>query len=177
MMILLLAMQVAPMAEMKTTIQTTSVEEGVASFKRICFDPFPAPAATLAAIEDPALGFVRSPKTPLQAMQPGDRWTSAKAVVTYVDAPFLPADFGSPQCSVTVALDGNPPHGQAAAALSSNLALPTTKIGKDGAKAQTMWDIPQTNGDKWRVFLTTEQTPNGSEMQMNIMNLRGKKKK
>lgn len=177
MMILLLATQLAPIAEMKTTMQTVLVEEGVATFKRICFDPFPAPAAALAVIEDPALGFVKSPKTPSQAMQPGDRWTSAKAVATYVDAPFLPADFGSPQCSVTVALDGNPPHAQAAATLISSLALPTTRIGKDGANARTMWDVPQTNGDKWRIFLTTEQTPNGSEMQINIMNLRGKKKR
>jgi hypothetical protein len=51
------------------------------------------------------------------------------------------------------------------------------KFGKDAASAQTRWDIPQPNGDKWRMFLSTSQTPSGTEMRTVIMDLRGKKKK
>lgn len=174
---LLIALQIAPIAEMKSAMETVPVEEGVATFKRICFDPFPDPAASLAAIDSSDPAFTKSPKTPSQAMQPGDRWTSTRAEATYVDAAWLPIDFGAPQCSMTVALTGEVAHSIVAAALGSALALPATKFGKDGRSARTMWDVPQANGDKWRLFLTTTQTPSGTEMRTNIMNLRAKMKK
>jgi hypothetical protein len=86
-------------------------------------------------------------------------------------------DFGSPQCSVTVVLEGEPLHSAIATTLQAKLQLPTVKFGKEAESARTMWDVPQTNGDKWRLFLTSTKTPSGTQMSATIMNLRGKKKK
>lgn len=176
MIILFLALQAAPLADMKSSMETVSVDEGVALFSQVCFEKFPDPKAAMEVIANPELGLTKLPETPSQAMQPGDAWTSPKVQVTYVDADWMPMDMGSPQCSVTVVLEGQPLHGAIAAAMTANMQLPTVKFGKDGSRAQTKWDIAQTNGDKWRLFLTTTQTPSGTEMRTNLMNLRGKKK-
>jgi hypothetical protein len=177
MMLILLALQAAPLAEMKSSMQPVSVQEGVALFQQVCFAKFPDPKAAMEIIADPALGLTKLPETPSQAMQPGDAWTSPKAQISYVDAEWMPMDMGSPQCSVTVVIEGQPLHSTIAGAMTTSLQLPLVKFGKDAASAQTRWDIPQPNGDKWRMFLSTSQTPSGTEMRTVIMNLRGKKKK
>ena len=177
MITLLLLLQAAPIAEMKSSMQPVSFEEGVALFRQVCFAKFPDPKAAIAIIADPALGLTKLPETPSQAMQPGDTWTSPKAQVTYVDAEWMPMDMGSPQCSVTVVIEGQPLHSTIAGAMTSSLQLPLVKFGQDAASAQTKWDISQPNGDKWRMFLGTRQTPSGTEMRTVMMNLRGKKKK
>lgn len=177
MITLLFALQAAPIAEMKSSMQPVTIQEGIALFNQICFAKFPDAKAARENITDPAMGLTKLPETPSQAMQPGDAWTSPKMQVGYVDADWLPMDFGSPQCTVTVVLEGKPSHNSIAGALTTGLQLPAVKFGKDSANAQTKWDIPQSNGDKWRIFLSTNQTPNETEMRTVIMNLRGKKKK
>lgn len=177
MILIYLALQAAPLAEMKSSMQPVSVEEGVAIFDRFCFAKFPDAKAALEIIADPVFGLTKLPETPSQAMQPGDAWTSPNAQLTYVDADWMPMDMGSPQCSVTVVLEGQPLHSDAAGAMAATLKLPAVKFGKNAASASTKWDVLQTNGDKWRMFLSTSQTPSGTEMRTVIMNLRGKKKK
>ncbi len=176
MILFLLAADAAPVMDMQSPMQAVSVDKGVDLFKRICFTPFPDPAAAQQAIADPALNLVKQTKTPTEAMQPGDRWTSNMVQVSYVDADWMPRDIGSPQCSVTVLLEGAPQHSDVATVFKSALALPEVKLGKNGARAQTTWDVPGRDPDKWRIFLTTENTPSGPEMRAIIMNLRGKKK-
>ena len=177
MMLIFMALQAAPLAEIKSSMHPVSVEESVAIFNRICFAKFPDAKAAKGIIADPALELTKLPETPSQAMQPGDAWTSPKAQVSYVDADWMPMDMGSPQCSVTVVIEGQPLHSTIAGAMTTSLQLPLVKFGKDAASAQSKWDIPQPNGDKWRMFLSTSQTPSGTEMRTVIMNLRGKKKK
>ena len=177
MIAIFLALQTAPLAEMKSLMQPVSSDEGIALFQQICFSKFPDPKAAMEVIVDPAMGLTKQPETPSQAMQPGDAWTSPKARVTYVDAEWMPLDMGSPQCSVTVVLQGQPLHSEVAAAMVESLKLPNVKFGKNAVSASTKWDVPQSNGDKWRLFLSTTQTPSGTEMFTVIMNLRGKKKK
>ena len=175
---LVLAMQLAapPAADMKSSMQPVSVEDGVALFKRVCFAPFPDPKAAQAVIADPALGLTKEGETPSQAMQPGDAWMSPTARVTYVDSEWLPRDFGNPQCGVTVALEGAPEHLAIEAAVIATLALPPGKGGKNIPRGQTQWDLPR-GPDTWRMFLSTETTPSGKEMRVIMMNLRGKKTK
>ena len=182
MIAIFVALQIAPLAEMKSEMQPMSVDEGVALFQQICFDKFLDSDAVLNIVADPAMSLTKQLKTPTQAMQPGDVWTSPKARVTYVDAEWMPLDIGSPQCSVTVVLQGQPVHSEVAAAMTAALKLPDVKFGKNASNASTKWastkwDLPQTNGDKWRLFLNISQTPSGTEMRTVIMNLRGKKKK
>lgn len=177
MITILIALQAAPLAEMKSTMQPVSVDEGVELFNQVCFAKFPDPKAAMEIIADPAMGLSKLPETPSQAMQPGDAWTSPKAQVTYVDAEWMPMDMGSPQCSVTVVLEGQPLHSEVAGAMTETLKLPDVKFGKNANSASTKWDVLQPNGDKWRMFLSTSQTPSGTEMRTVIMNLRGKKKK
>ncbi len=177
MITLFLALQAAPLAEMKSSMQPVSLEEGVALFSKICFEKFPDSKAVMEIISSPELELTKLPETPSQAMQPGDAWTSSNARVSYVDAEWMPVDLGSPQCSVTVVLNGQPLHGDIASAMTTKMQLPPVKYGKNSANAQTKWDIPQSNGDKWRLFLSSTQTPSGTELRAVIMNLRGKKKK
>jgi hypothetical protein len=177
MIAILLALQAAPLTATKSSMEPVSVDSGIALFSKLCFEKFPDTKAALEAIADPPLGLTKEIKTPTQAMQPGDSWTSASARVTYVDADWLPRDFGSPQCTVTILLAGEPSHGEAAQAMATKLALPPVKFGKDGPSAQTRWDKPSVAPAIWRIFLTTQKTPSGTEMRMVNMNLRGKKKK
>ena len=178
MILFALAMQAAgiPAADMKSSMQPLSAIEAVALFKRVCYDPFPDPKASLAVIADPALGLTKLPETPSQAMQPGDAWTSPTAQVTYVDAEWLPRDFGSPQCGITVALDSAPDHLTVEAAFITAMGLPPGKGGKNGPSGQTQWDMPHAP-DSWRLFVNTSATPSGKELRATIMNLRGKAKK
>lgn len=177
MIALFLALQAAPLADMKSSMQPVPLDEGVGLFNQICFETMPDPKAAMNIINSPELELVKLPETPTQAMQPGDAWASPKMSVTYVDAQWLPMDFGSPQCSVTVLIEGDATHSALATAMQAKLQLPAVKFGKDAESARTMWDIPQTNGDKWRLFLTSTITPSGTQMTASIMNLRGKKKK
>jgi hypothetical protein len=172
-----LALQAAPLGEMKSSMQPVSLEDGVALFNNICFEKFPDSKAVMEIIASPELELTKLPETPSQAMQPGDAWTSSNARVSYVDADWMPVDLGSPQCSVTVVLNGEPLHSDIASAMTTKMQLPIVKYGKNSANAQTKWDIPQSNGDKWRLFLSSTQTPSGTELRAVIMNLRGKKKK
>ena len=178
MIFLLLAMQAAGPSpvDMKSSMQPLPVAEAAALFKRVCYDPFPDPRASLAVIADPALGLAKLPETPSQAMQPGDAWSSSSARVTYVDAEWLPRDFGSPQCGITVALDGAPEHLAVEAAFVAAMALPPGKGGKNKPTGQTQWDMPHAP-DNWRLFVSTSTTPSGKELRATIMNLRGKKPK
>ena len=177
MIAIFIAVQAAPLADMKSLMQPVSAAEGIGLFQQICFSKFPNPKAAMEVISDPAMGLTKQPETPSQAMQPGDAWTSPKARVTYVDAEWMPFDLGSPQCSVTVVLQGQPLHSEVATTMVETLKLPDVKFGKNAASASSKWDVPQPNGDKWRLFLNTTQTPSGTEMYTVIMNLRGKKKK
>ena len=178
-MLLLLALQAAAPqpAEMQSSMRPVAMAEATALFKRVCFDPFPDPKASLAVIADPALGLSKQPETPSQAMQPGDSWTSPTAQISYVDAEWLPRDFGSPQCGMTVALAGVPEHLAVEATMTTALGLPSGKGGKNKPRGQTEWNIPGKGADIWRLFLTTQTTPSGKEMRVIIMNLRGKAKK
>lgn len=164
-----------PAGAMQSGMQQVPVADGVALFKRACFDPFPVPSAALTAIEDPALGLTKQIKTPTQAMQPGDAWVSPSARVTYVDAEWMPRNMGTPQCGVTVSLADAPQHLDVASAFAAGLGLPAGKLGKNGPSGQSRWDLPKADGS-WRLFLSTQQTPSGVEMQAIMMNLRGKKK-
>jgi hypothetical protein len=177
MITLFLALQAAPLAEMKSSMQPVSLDESVGLFSRICFETMPDSKAAMEVINSPDLELIKLPETPTQAMQPGDAWASSKLAVTYVDAQWLPMDFGSPQCSVTVVLEGEPLHSAIATTMQTKLQLPTVKFGKEAESTRTMWDVPQTSGDKWRLFLTSNKTPSGTQMSATIMNLRGKKKK
>ena len=175
---LLLAMQMTPPGDgLQSTMEPVSAQEAVGLFQKVCFDPFPDPQASQAAIADPALGLEKMVETPSQAMQPGDTWTSARAKVGYVDADWMPRDLGSPQCSVVVALDGKAVHGDVANAFAAKLGLPEGKIGKNGPHATSRWDVAGRDPDSWRIFLSTQQTFSGTELRMTMMNLRGKKKK
>lgn len=178
MILLALAMQAAgiPAADMKSSMKQVSAAEAAELFKRVCYAPFPDPKASLAVIADPALGLTKLPETPSQAMQPGDAWTSPTARVTYVDADWLPRDFGSPQCGITVALADAPDHLAVETAFITAMALPPGKGGKNKATGQTQWDMPRAP-DSWRLFVSTSTTPSGKELRATIMNLRGKKPK
>lgn len=178
MILLSLALQAAgPLgADMQSSMQPLPVAEAAALFKRVCYAPFPDPKAALAAIADPALGLTKLPETPSQAMQPGDAWTSPGAQVTYVEADWLPRDFGSPQCGVVVKLEGAPDHLAVEAGFVSALGLPPGKGGKNKPNGQTQWDLPHAP-DTWRLFVSTNTTPSGKELRATIMNLRGKAKK
>ena len=170
----LLMLMSTPLNEMKSSMEPVSMDQGISMFSKLCFEKFPDSKAVLDAIGDPALGLTKLPKTPSEAMQPGDSWSSSTARVTYVDADWLPSDFGSPQCSATVLLSGKPSHSSIAKAMTTKLALPTVKFGKDGARAQTKWDKAGLALATWRIFLTTEQTPSGIQMRVINTNMRGK---
>jgi hypothetical protein len=177
MIMIFLAAQAASIEDKKSSMQPVPLNDGIALFQKICFDKFPDPKAAMQAVAEPDLQLTKSPETPSEAMQPGNMWTSPTARVTYVDADWMPIDIGSPQCSVAVLIEGQPLHSTVAEAMTNDLKLPKVKFGKDRASAQTKWDIPQTNGDNWRMFLNTSQTPSGTEMRTVIMNLRAKKRR
>ncbi|MEO8723028.1 MAG: hypothetical protein ABI395_05820 [Sphingobium sp.] len=160
----------------ESTMTPISAPNGVSLFKEICFDQFPNSQASIEQISRPEYALVKEPETPSQAMQPGDAWFSSTARVTYVDADWMPRDLPSPECSVTVRLKDAPKHGELASLFSSQLNLPQGRIGKDSSRAQSQWDMSGVSPDKWRLFLTTQETPSGTELTMMIMNLRGKKK-
>lgn len=172
---LLIIASATTMAGDQNVLHAVSLDEGIGFFQRICFMPFPDPARSLLVIEEPKLELVKERETPSQAMQPGDAWMSSNLRVTYVDADWLPRDFGSPQCSVTVALEGDAAPEAVASAFAKTLGLPGYRIPKAGLRSQTQWDIPGRAPDAWRIFLTTQKTPAGTEMRATIMNLRGKK--
>lgn len=174
---IMLALQTAPVAEMKSSMPPVSIEESVEFFNKVCFETFPDAKRALEVIASPDLQLSKLPETPSEAMQPGDAWSSPKARVTYVDADWLPLDLGSPQCSVTMVVNGQPLHSEIASVMAATLQLPAVKFGKERRSSETMWDVPQTNGDKWRLFLTSTKTPSETEFHAVIMNLRSKRKK
>jgi hypothetical protein len=173
---LLLALAGIPDDAMKSSMEPVSIEASVSAFKQICYDPFPSPAASLAIIGNPALGLTQQPKTPSQAMQPGNAWSSRTLEIFYADADWLPRTLGAPQCAVTSLLAGSAVHTDVASAFAAALKLPAGKIGKNGPLAQSQWDMPGRNADKWRIFLVTQLTPSGTEVRATIMNLRARKK-
>jgi hypothetical protein len=167
----------APLEDMKGTLQPVAIGDAAGLFKKLCFDPFPESAKFTALIADPTLGFVKKPKTPSEAMQPGDIWYAPNASVTYSDADWLPRDLPSPQCTVTVALEGAPTHAEVASAVAAALALPAVKSSGSPARATSQWDMPGRGTDKFRLFLNTQALPSGShEANLILLNLRGKKK-
>lgn len=173
---LLLAAGAAP-ADMQGSLEPVTTGDAVSLFRKLCFDPFPEAAKFTAVIADPALGFTKVPKTPSEAMQPGDSWYSSRANVTYADAEWLPRDLPSPQCTVTVRLDGAPAHADIAAALGTALSLPAVKARGGAARAVSQWDMPGQAPDKLRLFLETQALPSGAhEARFALLNLRGKKK-
>ena len=164
-------------AAMQSSLQSVDANEAVNLFKQICFDPFPDPAKFDAVVAASAFGLVKAPETPSEAMQPGDAWYSAKARVTYVNADWLPRNFGTPQCSVTVNVGGNPTNADIVNILINELKLPNAKSSGNAANTLNQWDLPGIGADKWRLFARTQAgLPGGFEAQFSLLNLRGKKK-
>jgi hypothetical protein len=156
------------------TLQPMSAVDAVALFKRVCVDPFPDPARfeTALAAEDDT--YQKTPKTPEQAMQPGDSYYSNRAQFGYAAADWLPRDLPSPQCALTVRLDAAPDHPAIASATAAAIGLPPGKTSGKG-RIQTQWDVGAPGG-KFRYFMTTSPAlADTYQLRITLLNLRGKK--
>lgn len=156
------------------TLEPVAAADAVALFKRVCVAPFPDPERFKTVIASPDLAMRITPKTPEQAMQPGDSWYNATVQVGYAAADWLPRDLPSPQCHLTARLDTSPDHPAIVAAATTALGLTAGKTSGKG-RVQTRWDV-QLPGSIHRYFLETTPGLGGSyQIRLSILNLRGKK--
>ena len=144
----------------------------VAAFKQLCVDPFGDRAKLTEAVgkADPAFATVeQDPKMPM----PGTSgWRSAKATLTYTDGNLLPKPLPSPQCILSAVPAADYDHAATATALAAALGLPPAKVKGGDGRFSSEWNFAGPRGEKRRLFLSQEPTPEGPRVRVSLLNMR-----
>jgi hypothetical protein len=142
-----------------------------AVFRRLCFEPFPDPAAFDRAIAAEGPSFVRwQPGTQLERVIPTRVW-HAPAVTVHYGSGNLLASLPDPQCSVraSAAPITNPEH--LFPLFASSLGLGQGRISGRRRFRQAMWNLAR-DGQRWRVILGTERRDDRLMLRLSMLNLK-----
>jgi hypothetical protein len=144
----------------------------VAAFKQLCFDPFGNRAGVAAAVGKFDPPFETEAQDPQAPMPGSTAWRSARAEFGYTDGNLLPAPLPSPQCRLSAHPTAGYDHAATAAALAAALALPAAKVKGGNGRFQSEWNFKGPAGEKRRLFLSQQPSPEGVIVSVSLLNLR-----
>lgn len=142
------------------------------AFRSLCFHPFEDAskvAQAVAAYSD--MEFIKM-ETESTSPSSSTIWEAPKASLAYTNAPWLPRDLPSPQCTLSAEADPGYDHAATAVALQRALAIGEGRTKGKKNRYSTEWNFPGPNGAKRRLFLTSDPGRNGIVAKISLLNLR-----